>query len=97
MIQADIVYLPYMFTEDDRRFGVIEEDIHFGWHTLNLVGYNSTDQVALLSDNTQPELVEIPITQLKKARSSQEGWKATRHRRPAGRKYGAQENPCTLW
>jgi len=58
MIQADIRWLDYYHTKT-----------HFGGHKIIVVGYDEQKQTALLSDNEFPEMQEVPLAGLAKARS----------------------------
>ena len=63
-IQLDLAYLAYMEEE---------EDIHFGGHWVTLVGFDEDEGVAYISETDRAQIQEVPIDQLKNARSSKFG------------------------
>ncbi len=68
ILQVDMGYLPYFITPG-------EEPFHFGGHLVSLIGYHKETALTLLCDNNFEEPVEVPLENLKKARSSREGVK----------------------
>jgi hypothetical protein len=64
ILRADIAYLPYMN---------IEEEIHFGGHTIVLAGYDEEKGSAFIGDTDRKGLQEISIEKLKQARDSPYG------------------------
>lgn len=68
ILQVDMGYLPYFMTPG-------EEPFHFGGHLVSLIGYHKERSLTLLCDNNFEEPVEVPLENLKKARSSREGTK----------------------
>jgi hypothetical protein len=58
LIQADIRWLDYYDTKT-----------HFGGHKILVVGYDDERRTALISDNAYPELQQIPLTSLARARA----------------------------
>ena len=66
LVMADMGYLTY-FDWD--------EEFHFGSHLISLIGYNDKKELAMVCDNNFENPIELPITDLKKARNSKEGSK----------------------
>jgi hypothetical protein len=64
IIQTDLYYLDYFTFEDN---------VHFGGHSIVLVGYDEEKNTAYVADTEFKELQEIGIERLKQARSSDYG------------------------
>ncbi|MBY9012883.1 MAG: DUF4872 domain-containing protein [Candidatus Lokiarchaeota archaeon] len=64
ILKVDLGYLPY-FKE--------EGDIHFGGHAITLAGYNDVEGIAYVGDSEYEGFQEVPINELKEARSSEHG------------------------
>ena len=64
ILKVDLGYLPY-FEE--------EGDIHFGGHAITLAGYDEEAGIAYIGDTDHEGFQEIPIENLKEARSSEYG------------------------
>ena len=64
IILVDLGFLPYMQEE---------EEIHFGGHAITLAGYDEQKEIAIVGDTDYEGFQEVPIEDLKKARSSTYG------------------------
>ncbi len=60
-INVDMAYLPYQ---------ELPEDFHFGQHAIVVAGYNSENSTVLIADTHFPDLKEISLEDLTKARNS---------------------------
>ncbi|MHA2237332.1 MAG: BtrH N-terminal domain-containing protein [Candidatus Hodarchaeales archaeon] len=61
-INVDMAYLDY---------ADIPEDWHFGQHTIVICGYNPSTQKVYVTDTDNPEILDLPVDSLNKARNSQ--------------------------
>jgi hypothetical protein len=64
ILKVDLGYLPY-FEE--------EGNIHFGGHAITLAGYDEDKGIAYVGDSEYEGFQEVPINELKEARSSEYG------------------------
>jgi len=67
LLRVDIAYMPYEGFDEER------DEAHFGGHAVTLGGYEEERGVAYISDTEFEGFQEVPITTLKKARSSTYG------------------------
>ena len=61
VINIDMAYLPYQDMADD---------FHFGGHTIAVCGYNSDENTVLVTDTHFSDILEVPVEDLAKGRSS---------------------------
>ncbi len=69
LIMTDMGFLPYFEWDEE------DDEFHFGGHSISLTGFNQKQQLAEVYDNNFEEPLNIPIDDLKKARSSKYGTK----------------------
>ncbi|MHA2245096.1 MAG: BtrH N-terminal domain-containing protein [Candidatus Hodarchaeales archaeon] len=63
-LQVDMGFLPYFDWT---------EEMHFGGHFITLIGYDEVKDLAFVFDTESDDVQEVPIDELKKARSSKFG------------------------
>lgn len=64
ILKVDLGYLPYF---------ELEGNVHFGGHAITLAGYDEESEIAFIGDTEYEGFQEIPIENLKRARSSEYG------------------------
>ncbi|MFX1236243.1 MAG: BtrH N-terminal domain-containing protein [Promethearchaeota archaeon] len=70
ILKVDLAYLPYF------RFEGVQ--VHFGGHAITLAGYDEDKRIALVGESDREGFQEVPIENLKTARSSTYGPKFMR-------------------
>jgi len=81
ILRADLGYLPYFEGEGE---------IHFGGHVITLAGYDEEEGTAYVGDSEFDGFQEVPINELKEARSSEHGPKFMR---PSNAQYSMMRRP----